>query len=475
MSVDAQARLSAMPALCSWVDQNGGASTAVQAITTSSAQGLGLQATRSVRRGQALLSVPDSLAITAESALRSDLGMWLEEFDPELADYSFIALALLHEKRLGDQSAYAGWLQSGVWPAGPDLPLLWTQESIEQLTRSTTAPVAQRLQSLQADYEWLSERVFAASPIFFPSSVFSLDEFRRAVALVFSRSIIIPVDKYDRPALLPLFDLPNHSDKARAAVQRKDSTIGLFGGKGASPLIQLIALEDFDPGDEVCTRYPGITRAEMLLDFGFVQEPVPTEASIELWIEPDDVEFDDKFDVLELAGLSDVQTFLLSEQGEVITDELLAFLRLRHLSGADSFLLEAIFREVVWLEHLSLPVSEANEKAALSDGLTQCSGAIDALTGSVQADLALLAEADRASVEYRLAAIRYAERRALQAAVRVFQAKLNQLKNLEYYQERRLRSLNLNPIETEEELDALREESTERAAGRSYGRDDYEW
>lgn len=37
------------------------------------------------------------------------------------------------------------------------------------------------------------------------------------------------------------------------------------------------------------------------------------------------------------------------------------------------------------------------------------------------------------------------------------------LDQIEYYQDRRLASLGLTPIETEEELDAL------RAAGRSYG------
>ena len=54
------------------------------------------------------------------------------------------------------------------------------------------------------------------------------------------------------------------------------------------------------------------------------------------------------------------------------------------------------------------------------------------------------------------------------------QARLGALKGLEYYQERRLRSLNLTPIETEEEIEALREESM-RAAGRRFGADDYEW
>ena len=59
-------------------------------------------------------------------------------------------------------------------------------------------------------------------------------------------------------------------------------------------------------------------------------------------IEETDVNFDDKLDVLETAGLADDQPFVLRE-GEAPPAELLAFLRLRHLQGADAFLLESIF------------------------------------------------------------------------------------------------------------------------------------
>ena len=48
------------------------------------------------------------------------------------------------------------------------------------------------------------------------------------------------------------------------------------------------------------------------------------------------------------------------------------------------------------------------------------------------------------------------------------------LKQPRYYQERRLASMGLNPIETDEELEALRAVG-DRAGGRRYGSDDYEW
>ena len=69
--------------------------------------------------------------------------------------------------------------------------------------------------------------------------------------------------------------------------------------------------------------------------------------------------------------------------------------------------------------------------------------------------------------------MRYAERRALEASVRWLKAALERLRELEYYQERRLRTLGLEPIETAEELEALRAESMrggEEAGGRVGGR-----
>lgn len=173
--------------------------------------------------------------------------------------------------------------------------------------------------------------------------------------------------------------------------------------------------------------------------------------------------------LLEEAGLASQGSWLLTEDEGEVPPELLAFLRLKHLGGAEAFLLEPVFIGTAWNEHLQLPVSEENERAALSDICARCNAALDSFGGSVQSDLQTLAEASKDSREYVLAAVRYAERRALQAARRASETQLDALGGLEYYQERRLASLGLQPIETEEELDAL------RAAGRSYSANDYDW
>ena len=129
---------------------------------------------------------------------------------------------------------------------------------------------------------------------------------------------------------------------------------------------------------------------------------------------------------------------------------------------------------MVWSEHLCLPVSEDNERTALTEISNLCDATLNRFEGTLQSDLATLAEALSQSRSSALASVRYAERRALEGSARGVTAALGELKQLEYYQERRLRGLNLTPIETEEELEALRADSA-RFAGRRDQMDGYEW
>jgi len=466
------ARLDAAVTVSEWLKGTGGYVGPAQPVSTDAAA-IGLRASGAIRRTEAVISVPQNVAITAETALRSDLGKWISEFEPELADFSFIALSLLHERRLGDQSELAAWLGSGILPTQPDVPLLWGEEDQRRLCGSTSAPFAERLVSASADFDWLEANAFAAEPLFFPESVFNKQAFTEAVALAFSRCVWLRSPDADLPALVPMLDLANHADTPNAQIKLKPASKGgLFGGKAEPPMAQLVALVDIAQGEPITLSYAESTRAELLIDYGFLQEPVPAEWVTTFSLDEDDINFDDKCDVLESAGLEPSQQFVLSEKGE-LPAELIAFLRVKFLKGADAFLLEALFRESVWREHLLLPVSQGNEEEALNAGIVRCGEVLRKFESSLQEDLALLAEAPRASLEYKLAALRYAERRAAEASQRAFKGRLAELSSLEYYQERRLRSLNLTPIETEEELDALREESA-RAAGRGIGQD-YEW
>lgn len=473
-------RQSAALDLWRWVEQAGGSAPegSAVAIEVTASSGLGLRTTRAVKQGDVLLDVPERLVLSAESALRSSIGQWLADFDPWLADYAFISVALMHERRLGDQSEYASWLSSEALPASADVPLLWSADEQAEMAASTTAPFESRLADMREDYAWLQENVFDAAPVVFPSSVFSFDEYVAAHALAFSRSVVLSSGGEARPAMLPLLDLANHAAQPTARVSQREAKAALFGGEQPAS-VELVAAADLPAGEAVCLRYGGATAGELLLDYGFVEPNPPPVVSLEFEIDEEDRNYDDKCDVLENeAGLGVAQPWLLSAAaGGEPPAEMLAFLRMRHLGAADAFLLEAIFRQALWQEHAQLPVSPANEEAALRDGLERCHAALAGFAGSVQADLGALAEAEGGSAAFRMATVRYSERRALEASARWFEGQLERLSGLEYYQDRRLRSLGLEPIETAEEIATLAAEangSMERAGGRRFERD-IEW
>ncbi|KAL3912050.1 MAG: hypothetical protein SGPRY_008468 [Prymnesium sp.] len=386
--------------------------------------GLGLEASRPAKRGDVLLSVPASLALSAEAALRSpDLGELLAPFEPSLGEFSFIACLLMQQRFAGDDSPLAPWLSSPILPPEgyPSLPLLWADEEKAELATSSTVGFAERLEGAAADFEWLEENVFSSSPMQFPPFVFTSQAFTAALALSISRAVPLPVN---------------------------DDPTDLQGGSEAT--VELVALEELSAGDPLTRAYGGEVGADLLVDHGFIERRVAACAMVSFAIE---------------------EQVLYEEQ--LATDgppaEMLAFLRLKHLKGADCFLLESIFADSLWSEHLQLPVSEENEKAALQDVAQSITYQLDRMAGSLQADLQILSEGSETSNAFKMASVRYAERRALEAGARWLDAQLLRLSDLEYYQERRLNALGLNPVETDEELEAL------KAAGRSYGANEVEW
>ena len=285
----AEVRAAEAAALIAWVEKSGG--TVDVKAAPAKVGGIGLEATKAVRRGDVLLSVPLSLGLSAESALRSSIGVYLAEFEPLLADYAFIALALIHERRLGDQSEFAPWLNAcpSLLPAAgfADLPLLWSEKELTELAGATTAGAAERLEDVKEDFEWLKENVFASAPAIFPPSVFSLPAYTAAIATALSRALPIAAtagDEYDaRPILLPVFDLVNHdaSQPSAAVVGKPARKAGPFGGAATVACATLIAGQEgpeIDSGVPLTVRYGGSSAGELLLDYGFLSEPVAVRA-----------------------------------------------------------------------------------------------------------------------------------------------------------------------------------------------------
>ena len=280
-------RFAAVPALAEWVESQGGECTCATGACVPS-QGIGLEAARDVRSGEAVVTVPDALAITSATALRSSIGSWLSDFDPQLSDFALIALALIHERRLGDQSAWGAWFGSGVWPTDlDDLPLAWAAESGAGGDGGEWwAPAQDRLAAVEADHAWLQENVFDNEPMLFPSAVFSLEEYTKAHVLAYSRCTWIEGSDDDdddgadeRPALIPMVDLANHAEYPSVELKHFPAKTNLFGKEEAPARFELRAYNDLPAGSPLTLSYLAPTSSDMLLDYGFLESPVRAQAS----------------------------------------------------------------------------------------------------------------------------------------------------------------------------------------------------
>lgn len=119
-------------------------------------------------------------------------------------------------------------------------------------------------------------------------------------------------------------------------------------------------------------------------------------------------------------------------------------------AGGDAFILEPVFAADLWPQHLAAPFSRLNEDEACGLGIELCTAAVTAMCGDAQADAAAAAASD-GSRSARMAALRVGERAALLDSMRWLEEERALNGGKEYYQERRLRELNLNrPISDDE-------------------------
>jgi len=179
-----------------------------------------------------------------------------------------------------------------------------------------------------------------------------------------------------------------------------------------------------------------LTPSECVVNHG-TQPPSSTNVvDLTFSIDVDDPNYDDKEDILERAGLRLCETFETKPGFFSSPDEsMLPFLRLVCLGEADSFLLEAVFRDEVW-DFMKEPVSLNNEKLVCEAVMASCLSALkkfDSFTSPPSTPLEAMCET-----------VRKAETPVLKGVLSYIEREMEGLDLKEYYQERRLKSLNLD-------------------------------
>ncbi|KAK9806256.1 hypothetical protein WJX72_007461 [[Myrmecia] bisecta] len=421
---------SAASQLMGWVTEQGANESKLSCRPAMYGSSLALMTTRSVARGETLFSIPERAWITVQTVQQSEIGSFVADLEPWVQ----IALFLLHERRQ-PRSEWRAYLDS--LPAEPDTPLSWTNGELEWLEGTQLlGSVYDYRQFFEGRYAELEAEVFASAREVFDEQSFAYLEFLWAVSVVRGK-VHAPLDG-ESVALVPFADLVQHE---RGSTPGWKVQSGFLGRSGKA--VTLEADQEYAAGEWVVMDFgPDKLDSQLLLDYG-VLDPASTQGGflLSLALAEGDRFFDDKADVLDLNGLAEAEQFTLLPNVEP-PKEMLAFLRLNNLSGADAFLLESLFRNETW-GHMLAPVSMENEQAVFQSMIKGCREALQGYATTIDEDLALLRTVQKGGREEMAVRARLGEKEALDSTLRFFEERFAQLDNLEYYQERRLRSLGL--------------------------------
>ena len=224
-------------------------------IHSSSRHRLGLIATKSVQKGEAIVSIPYGDDIILTPSLARKVYNLPNTYNGWTGDAGLLAALLLYEysqlktdnevsrkstRNSNVDSFMEAWILS--LPTVDEMqtisPLLWNEEEQELFQSSSTKNLYQLLDDMEEDYNWFNERIWSVNREKYPEQTFSLRQFMWAMSIVNSRSVF--VDGVQR--MVPIIDFANHDDLGTEEV--KGSFTGVFG---TTACVQIKAGRDYQP------------------------------------------------------------------------------------------------------------------------------------------------------------------------------------------------------------------------------------
>ena len=220
----------------------------------------GVYARRAITAGEAILTVPSGVLLTAGAAAAAVV--------PGTSEVDSIVMMLLTERSRGETSSWAPWLLSlpGYDEFASGMPMLWDQE-VTELLRCPAAISCARSQrvAVRARYAALCELLQSADA---PPP--SWRDYLWAWAIVESRALYLEEASVGAATncIAPLGDMFNHhaSEPSVSALYDRDA----LGGRGA---FTFVASKDVEAGVELCLRYGAHDNTTLLLSYGFVLPP----------------------------------------------------------------------------------------------------------------------------------------------------------------------------------------------------------
>ncbi|CAI5982764.1 unnamed protein product [Closterium sp. NIES-64] len=299
--------------------------------------GRGLVATENIGKGEGILNIPEKLLITGETVYSCPrVGALLKAAN--VPDWPALAVYLLSEAGRGAASEWSGYIET--LPRAPPCILQWSIDEVDVLLKGS--PVRQRAIEAIADvtntFSELEAALFSKHRDVFPEKLFTLNNFKWAFAVLFSRLVRLP-SRNNRLALVPWGDMLNH----RCEIE---SCIDVDTWKGS---VVFTTDRAFAKGKEVFVSYGPKSNGELLLAYGVVPATRNPSDSVSLLLalSPDDPLLPVKEAALQANGLTCPLSFPVRMDGW--PSQLLAFARLvaagpsvpeeqiRELAAATSF------------------------------------------------------------------------------------------------------------------------------------------
>lgn len=410
-------------------------------------------AARDISAGDLIYSVPIGECLDVEKASKA-LSWFGSKALKSLrtGDFGLLALFVLQEKSAGASSRYAEYL-ANMPPEAPGI-LGWNDKLLSEFTCSTTRNVEGQLAAIEQDWSLIEASAKAAAKTCLISDeLLNYESFKWAFGVVKAFNLYID----GSPILAPGVDVIQTDTYAESEAVLDSA--GMWGGK----VVKVIARgESFKKGDEIVMNAGFRSAAECVEDLGTCPDLDKEDCTCELLLRIDgedeaawDMYWEDKLNVLESAQEKSVQKFDLEADDSVEFDpKMIQFLRLKNIRGTDSFILESIF-SMTCFETLGAPFSKENEKTVYEFILDRVSMGLQRLAevASPEQDAALIEQGgDEKAVT--LARLRQQERAALESSKTKAETILRVLDvadSNEYYQDRRLRELDLlRPLEEDE-------------------------
>ncbi|CAK9213527.1 unnamed protein product [Sphagnum troendelagicum] len=275
--------------------------------------GRGLVAKQSLRQGERLLFVPSRLIITAQSEWGcKEAGELLKEAG--VPEWPMLATYLISEASLGRSSHWFPYI--ATLPQSPTSILQWTEAEVG--TWLSASPVRERaldcIRDVTETYKDLQATVFAKHPQVFPAKTYTLEAFKWAFGILFSRLVRMP--SLGQLALVPWGDMLNHSPQAAAFLDSDQSN---------AKAVVFVTDKSYESGEQVFISYGKRSSGELLLAYGFIPPELNPHdfVELELALNEEDPLYDAKLAALREQGLSSPQRFPVRKDG--LPEQLIAY------------------------------------------------------------------------------------------------------------------------------------------------------